>query len=209
MSVELKAALRNVLGTRAVRRLRQSGNIPAVLYGHGQPNIHLSIRMEDLHQVVQHGTKVVELRGDVNESALIREVQWDPFGSEVLHIDLFRVSAGERVETTLPIVLKGEAPGAKAGGMVEHVLHEVDLECPVSSLPDRLELVINQLELGGAIFARELPLPEGAKLLSDPDQIVVHCVEPAGEEVAAEAPEGAAEPEVIGRKAEEEEGEAE
>jgi large subunit ribosomal protein L25 len=111
---------------------------------------------------------------------------------------------------SVAVVLRGEAPGAKTGGVVEHVLHEVEIECPVTSLPDRLEININHLALGDSIFAREIPLPEGARLLIDEDLLVVHCVEVKGvdlEEVAG-APE-AGEPEVIGRKAEADEEEEE
>ncbi len=210
MAVELSAKVRQERGTRSMRRLRSAGQIPAVLYGHGQETVSLAIQAELVQQVVQQGSKLVELRGELNESALIREVQWDPFGTEVLHLDLFRVTAGERVETTIAIHLRGEAAGLKSGGVVEHVLHEVDIECPVSSLPDRLELNINALGLGESLYARDLPLPEGAKLLIDEDLVVVHCVQPAheeDEELAAAAP---GEPEVIGRKAgEDEEGDEE
>jgi large subunit ribosomal protein L25 len=137
-------------------------------------------------------------------------VQWDTFGGIVLHLDFYRVSAGELVETTLTVALRGEAPGVKAGGVVEQVQHELEIECPVSSLPDRLELSIRNLELGAAIHARDVPMPEGARLLSDPDAVIVHCVMPMrDEEEAPAAPAEAGEPEVIGRKAGEEEEEGE
>jgi large subunit ribosomal protein L25 len=202
-AVTLNAKARPERGTRAARRLRQSGRVPAVLYGHEQENVTLSVPGETIRHIVHQGAKLVDLQGDVSESALIRQVQWDTLGIEVLHIDLYRVSAGERVEMSVAVVLRGEAPGAKTGGVVEHVLHEVEIECPVTSLPDRLEININHLALGDSIFAREIPLPEGARLLTDEDLLVVHCVEVKGvdlEEVAG-APE-AGEPEVIGRKAE-------
>jgi len=191
-----------------MRRLRGVGGIPAVLYGHGQENVSLTIEAEQVQHVVQQGSKLVDLRGDINESALVRDVQWNAFGTEVLHLDLVRVSAGERVEITIPIVLRGDAVGTRNGGLVEHVLHEVRIECPVASLPDRIELPVQSLDLGHALHARELPLPDGARLLIDGEQVVVHCVQPVGdEELATAAP---SEPEVIGRKAAEgEEGDGE
>jgi large subunit ribosomal protein L25 len=210
-AVLLHAKLRDERGSRAMTRLRSGGQIPAVLYGHGLDNVHLSLPADEVQHIMAQGAKVVDLQGDVNESALIRDVQWDPFATDVLHMDLFRVSVGEMVETTLPIVLRGDAPGVKAGGIIEHVLHEVDIECPVSSLPDRLEVSINHLELGESILASALNLPEGAKLQVDDDQVVVQCVEPTGGELdEEEAGAGeAAEPEVIGRKAEDDEEESE
>jgi large subunit ribosomal protein L25 len=191
--------------------MRLHGQVPAVLYGHGLENVHLAVPTDSIRQIVLQGAKVVDLQGDLSESALIRDVQWDAFAAELLHVDLFRVTAGERVETPVSVVLRGEAPGVKAGGVIEHVLHEVDIECPVSSLPDRLEVNINQLELGKSILAKEIHLPEGATLLTDGDSVVVHCVEPMGADADEEAAaaEGASEPEVIGRKAEDEDEESE
>lgn len=209
MTEILTAKIRQERGSNAIRHLRRAGYVPAVLYGHGQETIVLSLRSEQVNPAIHHGTKLVELQGDVRESALIREVQWDTFGNEVLHVDFTRVSAGESVETKIPVALKGEAPGTRSGGMVEHVLHEIEIECPVSSLPDRIELNINGLELGQAISAGEVPLPSGARLLTDPEQLIVHCIEVAGlgeEEVTGGE---SAEPEVVGgRKPEDEEEES-
>jgi large subunit ribosomal protein L25 len=200
----LKVAIREQLGTSNSRRLRSAGSIPAVLYGHGEASVSLSIPADQVSAAIRHGSHLVDLQGAVTESALIREVQWDPMGAHVLHMDLTRVSAGESVSITLAIDLRGDAPGTKNGGVVEHVLHEVEIECPVTSIPDRLELRINNLELDGAIFAKDLGLPEGAKLLTDPDAMIVHCVTPmvAPEEMGAPAEVG--EPEIIGKKPEDE-----
>ncbi len=209
MAETLNAKIRSQRGTRAARRMREQGMIPAVLYGHGQENVHLALAVDELRHIIQQGTKLVELKGDVAESALIREVQWDTFGTEVIHIDFTRVSAGERVETRLPVHLRGEAAGQRAGGIIEHVLHELEIECPVNSLPDRLEVNISGLNVGESLTAGEVPLPEGAKLLVDPSLLVVHCVLPVEEgEAEPTAPE-AGEPEIIGRKAEEGEEESE
>lgn len=199
MSETLHAKVRSQRGSRAARRMREQGFIPAVLYGHGQESVSLALPADQVRQLIQHGAKLVDFQGEVSESALIREVQWDTFGTEVLHVDFARVTAGERVETRLPIVLRGEAPGSRAGGMVEHVLHELEIECPVASLPDRLELSIAALDVGQALNAGDVPLPEGAVLLVDPGLMVVHCVVPT-EAAEEEGAPGAAEPEVIGRR---------
>jgi len=209
MKETLSVRVRELLGTRNTRRLRATGQIPAVLYGHNQVTMSLSIPKEQVAIVLRRGGRLVDLAGDVSETALIRQVQWDPFGVDVLHLDLFRVSAEESVEVTLPIELRGTAPGTKEGGVVEHVRHEANIRCPVLVLPDKLELSIANLHLNKHLTFADIPLPAGAEMLSDPEQQVVHCVEPVDELEEGVAGESA-EPEVIGRKKDEEgEGEAE
>lgn len=201
----LETAQRDQKGKRGVRRLREQGHIPAILYGHGETNVSLAVPAAQVLSTIRHGHKLVELKGVVNERALIRAVQWDPFGMEVLHVDFFRVSAGESVKVTVSIELRGEAPGIREGGVVEHVLHEVDILCPVDAIPDRFELRLNDLHLGGELTFADLPLPEGAKLLSDPTAIIVHCVTPKAEAEEAGAPAESIEPELIGKKEKDEE----
>lgn len=209
MSEMLNVTAREQLGTKHTRRLRRSGQIPAVLYGHGEANVNLAIPASEIQSAIRHGSKLVDIRGAVSESCLIRQVQWDPFGVEILHLDLTRVSADEAVHIVLPVELKGEAPGLKEGGIVEHFVHEVEIECPVRSLPEKLVVSLAGLRLGQAILASQIVLPEGAKLLSDEDAMIAHCVTPlAPAEPTPGVPtaEGI-EPEVITRKPKEEEAE--
>ena len=203
MAEVLHVSLREGRGTRHARKLRAEGKIPAVLYGHGEATVSIAVPAEELETAIRHGSHLVDLQGEVTQSALIRDVQWDPFGIDVLHIDLARVDAGETVEVTVPVELRGEAPGAREGGIVNHALHEVTLQCPVSSLVDKIVVNINALHLGQAILVSQLVLPEGAAVQEDPEDVVVQCVEaaPAEEEEAAAPGEGA-EPELIGRKPE-------
>jgi large subunit ribosomal protein L25 len=206
MAEVLNVQQRHERGTKRARRLRGSGGVPAVLYGHGEENICLTVARSEVEAVLRHRSHLVELRGFVNENALIREVQWDTFGAEVLHIDLTRVYAGESVTTTVAVELRGDAPGSHDGGLVQQLLHEVDIQCPASEIPERLSLNINTLTLGGTLTAADLPLPEGAKLVTDPTALVTHCVAPAVEvaEVEEEVPAEAEEPELIGRRGPEE-----
>jgi len=206
MAEALNVVVRDQLGSRNTRRLRKAGKIPAVLYGHGEQNVNLALPASEVSAAIRHGAKLLDIRGAVSESVLIREVQWDAFGIAVLHLDLTRVSADESVHVTLPVELRGEAPGTKEGGIVEHVIHELTIECPVRSLPERLEVSVKELHLGQSITAGQVPLPAGAKLLQSAELVIVHCVAPAGEleEVALPGAE-AAEPEIIGRKRAEEE----
>ena len=210
MKDTLSVQIRSGLGTRNARRVRESGLIPAVLYGHGEANLSLSIPKDQVSKLLRHGGRLVDLTGEVKDTALVRQVQWDSFGIDVLHLDLNRVSADESVEIVLPIELRGTAVGIKAGGVVEHIKHEAKILCPVVSLPEKLELNINSLQLDQSLTLADLPLPAGATLLSDPDDIVVHCITPKADlEEGAVAPVEPGEPEVIGKKKDEEGEEAE
>ena len=128
----------------------------------------------------------------------------------MLHADFTRVSADERIEIEVPVVLRGESPGVKEGGHVEHLQHSVKIECLAIAIPEKLELRIGELKLNESLRARDIELPEGVKLLSDPEMVIVHCSLPVEEtdEAAVATGEGA-EPEIIGRKAGEEEEAAE
>ena len=196
---------RDKLGTSHTRRLRRSGQVPAVLYGHGEASLSLTVPSEEVWAAVRHGGKLVTLVGDAKDMALIRAVQWDVFGKDVLHLDLLRVSEKDKVKTKVTVDLKGKAVGTTEGGVVEHIMHEIEIECPAMSIPDRLIINITDLHLDGALYAKDVPLPQGAVLVTDEDTLIVHCVPPkVEEELAPTAEVGAAEPEVIGKKPEDE-----
>jgi len=207
-AVTLTAQERKDYGTRATRKLRKQGLVPAVIYGHKQDTVSLAISAEELNRAVRHGARLIELKqADKTEQALIREVQWDPLGHDILHVDFTRVDRDERIEVDVRVELRGTAPGIAAGGVLTQPLHTLSIECLAINIPDSIRVPVGELQLDQAIHVRDLKLPEGVKVLDDPDAIVVQ-VSPAQEEEAAGAP-GAeqAEPEVIGRKAEKEEGE--
>jgi large subunit ribosomal protein L25 len=133
---------------------------------------------------------------------LLRDVQWDSLGVEVLHVDLTRVSADELVEVEIAVELRGEAPGTKEGGVIEHHTHEVTIQCPAAAIPESLVVSLNQLQLGATITAADLKLPDRASLVTGADTLIVQCVLPVVRAEAAVAAAEAAEPEVIGRPAE-------
>lgn len=194
-----------------MKKVRKAGRVPAVLYGHGEQNINLSVSAEELHALLRHGAKLVDLQGDVTDTALLRGLQWNTYGTDVLHVDLTRVSAEERVNVNVPLETRGTAIGTHEGGIVELVMHEIEIECPAGSIPDKIEIRVHELKVGDSLKAGEIPLPEGVQLVVDPEIIVVHCVGRTldEEEGAAEAGAEGAEPEVIGRKGKAEEEEEE
>jgi len=209
----LSVKRREQLGSANTRRLRKTGVVPAVLYGHGEATLSLTVAAEDLLGIIRASQKLVTLEGDAAEGAFIKSVQWDTWGKVVLHVDLLRVSDTELVETTVTIEIKGTAPGLGEGGIIEHLVHEIEIDCPAAKVPDKITVLINDLHLNKAIHASEVVLPEGAKLLSDPDSVIVHCVPPhivaEAEPVAgATAEVGGVEPELI-RKEKAAEGEEE
>lgn len=208
MSDTIKVEKRETTGTLRMRRLRQSGKIPAVIYGHGQDTIMLSADGKDIGNAIRAGQYVVKLSGALDESALIKEVQWDALGSQVVHLDFSRIDEKELVEVTLPIEIKGSAPGTKSGGTLRHLAQELEIACPANVLPDRLECNINELQLDQIITAGEIELPPGASLTGPADAPICQCliVEVVEEQEDGDAA-AAAEPEVIGRKAEDEENE--
>jgi len=200
MAENLNVKRREKLGGSNNRRLRKLGQVPAVLYGHGEASVALAIDSVAVMGVIRHGGKLVRLQGDLSEGAFIKAVQWDVYGKDLVHIDLLRVSETERVRTTVTIELKGTAAGLSEGGIIEFVVHELDIECPAAAVPEKLVININELRLGGAIHAREVPLPEGATVLDDENMVIVHCIAPhieAEAEVAGAAEPGAVEPELI------------
>jgi len=210
MAEQLAVKVRKEQGKNQVKKLRREGLIPAVLYGHGEAAVNLALTAEAVSLALRHGSKFVNLTGDVNESALIRDLQWDTYGLEVLHVDFARVSQDERIHVKVACDLKGTAAGQKEGGIVQHLVHELEIECLATAIPDKLHINITNLVLDGHIAAGEIPLPEGIKLLAPKaDVIVVSCVKPT-EEVEGVALPGAegAEPELI-RKPKEEEGDEE
>jgi large subunit ribosomal protein L25 len=178
--------------------------VPAVLYGHKQETVALSVPAEETAWAIRHGARVVDLKVESGvESALIAEVQWDHLGKELVHIDFQRVSRDERIKLTVPIELRGTPPAA-AVGVLEQPLHTLHIECLVTAVPESIRVPIQELQVGSAIHVRDLHLPEGVVVLDDPDAIVLQLKAPVVEAEAPAAPAGPAEPEVIGRAKEEE-----
>lgn len=197
------------------RRLRRQGLVPGVVYGHKEETIPVSLPAEELEKALRHGTRVMDIkvRGKV-EKTLVREIQWDHLGKELLHVDFGRVSADERVTVTVPLVIRGTAPGIAAGGVLDQPLHAISVECLVTAVPESIRVNVGELQLGQVIHLKELALPPGVVAKGDPETVVVHVtlkqVEPAPGAAPAVPTAEQAEPEIIGRKekaAEEEEAE--
>jgi large subunit ribosomal protein L25 len=193
------------LGSRAARKLRKDGLVPAVLYGHKEATVSVSVKSDEVTKAIRTGVRLVDLKvGSGTEKALIRDVQWDYLGADVLHVDFARVAADEKILIDVRVDLRGIAPGVAHGGNLIQPLHSLHVECLVTNIPESIRVNIQELDLNQAIHVKELKLPEGVVVKNDPDAIVVQVV-PQQVEAAAPIVGGeSAEPEVIGRKVEEE-----
>ena len=202
----LKAEKRSELGTRKIRKLRATGKIPAIIYGHGKDNVPITLNEHEVALAILHGERLLEVDiAGTKENVLIKDVQYDTFGQDVLHLDLTRVSLDERVEVTVRVVLRGTPAGAADGGMLQQVVSDVNIECLVTAIPEEIRASVTEMDIGDTIVASDLPLPEGAKLLDEPDTLICSVIVVAeAEEAPAEEAEEAVttEPEVIGEKTE-------
>jgi large subunit ribosomal protein L25 len=203
----LKVDRRNVNGKWAVRRLRGEGIVPGVVYGHGEQTLPVQLPAKELLGLVRHGTRLVELKYDgASETALIRDLQWDPFGHTILHVDFARVAADERIRVEVKITIRGVAPGVEEGGVLAHLVHNVEVECLVTEIPEEIRVDVRNLHLDQAIHISDLVVPPGVKVLADPDIVVVHVTKKLEEEPTATPEEeaGPLEPEIVGRRVAEE-----
>jgi large subunit ribosomal protein L25 len=216
----LKAKTREKLGTRYSARVRSAGGLPAVVYGRGREPLAVTLEAKDTLSHISKGEKVFRLEfgngsTDSGQTVLLKEIQFDHLGTQIVHADFARVSLEDRVVVRVPVHLIGEAKGLKnAGAILMHPTSELEVECAVKDIPEFVEVQIGELDLDHAITASEVKLAPGIKLKTDPKAMVAQIViqqEIVEEKAEAGTVEGeaAAEPEVItAKKKEGEEGEA-
>ena len=204
-AAQVDAKSRNELGSRANKRLRDSGFVPGVIYGHKEAVVPVTLPKKALVGHINQGAHLFDLSVDGrSEKCLVKEVQYDHLGIEVLHIDFARVSLDEKVEITVALELRGTPKGEDDGGVLQQVLNELHVECLVTDIPNVIRHSVADMALNDVLHIRDLKLPDGVKALQDPDQIVATVKEILDETAeAVVAPvEGAAEPEIIGKKKE-------
>ena len=204
--VTVKTRGENELGSRANKRLRDAGFVPGVIYGHKEAVVPVTLPKKEVTNHLNHGQHLFDLAIEgKSEKVLVKEVQYDHLGINVIHVDFARVSLDERVEVTVPVELKGEPKNdGEILGVVTQVINELEVECVVTEIPDKIVVNIADMKLDDQIAISDLKLPAGVTTKVDADQVVVTFKEVKEEEVAPA--EGEAEPEVIGRKAEAAEG---
>jgi large subunit ribosomal protein L25 len=204
-TAQIQANPRPELGSRANKRLRDRGLLPGVIYGHKEAVVPVTLNKKELVGHLSHGAHVFDLAVDgKSEKVLVKEVQYDHLGAEPIHIDFARVSLDEKVEVTVPLELKGEPKGEEEGGVLQQIVAELEIECLVTDIPDVIRHNVSEMKLDDVLHIKDLKLPPGVVSKQDAD-LIVAMVKAIEEEEAAPvaAEEGAAEPEVIGRKPEE------
>jgi large subunit ribosomal protein L25 len=199
IQAEVRDAAKNKgTGSRFSRKLRAAGRIPAIVYGHKQTPTPISLTRDAVWDLIKKSTHLAELNlGSSVETVLIKDVQWDHLGKEIIHVDFARVDMSESVVSDVRIDLKGEAPGVAEGGVLEHLLHSLHVSCRADAIPDAIRVDISNLHLGKAIHAKEVALPEGVTVKGDPEAIVVHVINRSAAETATEVEGGTTQPEVI------------
>ncbi|MEO5567334.1 MAG: 50S ribosomal protein L25/general stress protein Ctc [Gemmatimonadaceae bacterium] len=215
-TVSLSAKPRDTIGKGNARKLRQTGEVPAVIYGHSREPQSLTLNTRDVEKLLSQiaGTStVVELAIDGKSArTLIREIQRHPFKRHVLHVDFQELVAGEKVTLSVPIRFHGTPIGVReSGGILEEILHQVHLRVDPMTIPDHIDVDVTPLTIGHSFHIRDLPLPAGAEVMDEEDATV--CLVSAPRAVVEETPVAAvaeggavAEPELIRKaKADEEE----
>ena len=205
--VRIQAELRTEFGKGAARRTRRAGRVPAIIYGHGAETRHLSLPEHELMLALKTQNALLRLEGlGTPELALPKAVQRDPLRGIIEHVDLIGVRRGEKVIVEIQVRVTGDV---FSGGLLDQQLVTISVEAEATHIPTGVDVDVEGMEVGTAVHAKDLVLPEGASLQTDPEALVLHVVEPAAEvaaeEAAQEAAEGAAaEPAGAGTEAESE-----
>jgi large subunit ribosomal protein L25 len=198
-SAQLTAKVRGELGSRKNKRLRDAGFVPGVIYGHKEAVVPVTLPKRELVTHLNGGAHLFALAMDgKSENVLIKDVQYDHLGIEVLHVDFTRVDLNERVEVTVPLLLKGEPKGEAEGGVLQQIVADLEIECLVTDIPHEIRHNVSEMKLNDVLHVKDLQLPAGVRAMQDPD-LIVATVKEIAEEAAGEAAEGTAEPEVIGK----------
>lgn len=200
----IKAEVRQERGSRASQRLRAEGRLPAIVYGLKKEPLSVTLPTSEVVAVLATGTHIMDVILDGKaEKLLIQDVGRDYMDAALEHVDLMRIDPNQKVRVKVALEFRGTPKGAKEGGILETPLKEIEVEVLALAIPHSIRVVVDALELHQVITAKEVVLPAGAKLITGPD-IVVATVRTVKEEVVAVAEAAPTEPEVIGKKKEEE-----
>lgn len=207
----LKAELREQAGSKHSVKVRNQGRIPAIVYGHKEEPLAISLDAHNFVEGLHHGHRLMDVQiGKKKEKIIIKDLQYDYLGKNVIHADLMRVSVTEKVKVTVPLEFKGTAKGTHEGGIVEGHADHLDVECKATDIPEIITVSVKEMGVGDVIHAGDIELTEGIKLVSSPEMLLATChlvtAAKTTEEVEEEMPIA---PEVIGEAEESEQEEKE
>lgn len=183
------------LGKGPCRRLRVKGRVPAVVYGKGFEPVTVSVDSKELSAVIagEGGMNhLISLKGEAGldgQLVIVADMVRDCLKGDPIHVDLHKVNLEEKVRVKVPVSLVGTAIGVKEGGMLDFLMHTIDLECLASQIPDHIHVDISELPIGGSLHIAAITVPAGAKVLDDPKATVVNILGKAKEEEGVAAPE--------------------
>jgi len=216
--LSLAVEIREQTGKGAARRLRVGGRFPAVVYGHGKETVSIDVDAGEFDKLIKTGTAglntLFSLRGDARvegRTVLVKELQREPLKGTVVHVDLFEVNLQETIRVSVPIRTVGTALGVGLGGLLEHVMREIELDCLPTAIPDEIVVDVTDLDIGDTIHVSKLDIPDAVEMHLSGDlpvvSVVVARVHELEEEEEAEAVEGEEAEAVEGEEAEVVEGE--
>jgi large subunit ribosomal protein L25 len=193
--VGLQAEIRNGRGKGVARKLRARGKVPAVLYGKGLDSIPLAVDARALSQTfsTEAGRNVlIDLQLDGGTYlTLARQLDRDPLRGDIVHVDFLKIDRDQTITVQVPVHFEGDSAGVKQGGVLEHHLWQIEVECLPNNVPANITIDVSDLDIGGAVRVADVAAPEGVTFLSSEEEVIVSCVVPqapkAEEEVAAEA----------------------
>jgi len=201
----LKAEIREHTGSKHAAKVREQGQIPAVVYGHKKEPVAISVPHQNLPQIlVRHRLVDVQI-GKRREKVIIKALQYDYLGKDIIHVDLMRVDVAETIKVTVPVELKGVAKGTHEGGIIEEHTDHLEIECRVTDIPETIVVLVKDIGVGDALHAGDIQLPEWLRLVTAPSTLLVTCglvaAAKSTEELEEEVPIA---PEVIGEEKEKE-----
>jgi len=213
--IKLDVQVRAELGKSGSQKVRLANGIPAIVYGGKSKPTTVSVDRKNFERILRlhHGESMIFHLNVMDKekkaqdfSAIIKEMQHDPVGDQVIHVDFARISLKEKIEVKVAVVAQGEPVGKKDGGSLEHHLWELKIICLPTQIPQHIDVDVSHLEINQSILVKDLVLPEGVVAHHDPETIVLTVVPPMKEEVAKPAEEqGPQEPEVTKEKKEKKE----
>ncbi len=202
----LNAKTRDKTGKGASGRLRFQGRIPAIVYGRKENPLALEVGEREFEKVMgmsagQNAVINLSLDGGEDEIlSLIKDVQHHPVTDKLLHIDFYRISLSDKITASIPVVVTGESAGVKEGGILEHILWEVEVECLATQIPERIAVDVTSLGIGDTVHVRDLKTEEGINILTEGEHTVLSVVPPTVVKEEEVVEEEVTEPERIGEK---------
>jgi len=206
--IMLKADKRAETGKGGARSLRRQDILPAVMYGVGK-TIPIKLNRKEIQKLIysgggEHALITLELNeggSKISEHpVLIKDYQREPVSEELLHVDFIEVSLKEKIKVTIPVVIIKEPAGIKMGGIMQHRVREIEVECLPTQIPDKIEIDAGLVEIGHSLHVSDIPAVEGIKIVTDPSEVILSVTAPKEEVVAAPVEAEVAEPEVLKAK---------